>query len=121
MPADQVNVTVGTISALAGIYNDSHVLQMTTPVQQGNSGGPLLDASGNVVGVVVTKLNARAMAAEIGDFPQNVNFAIKSDVVKRFLDAHQVRYRTAVSKDQRSNPDIGDMGRVVTVLVECFQ
>lgn len=119
--ADQVNVTVGTVSALAGIYNDSHVLQMTAPVQQGNSGGPLFDGSGNVIGVVVTKLNARAMAAEIGDFPQNVNFAIKSEVARRFLEANRVKYRTAQSNDQRSNPDIGDMGRVVTVLVECFQ
>lgn len=119
--ADQVNVTVGTVSALAGIYNDSHVLQMTAPVQQGNSGGPLFDASGNVIGVVVTKLNARAMAAEIGDFPQNVNFAIKSDVARKFLDTNNVRYRTSASTASRSNPDIGDMGRVVTVLVECFQ
>jgi S1-C subfamily serine protease len=119
--ADQANVTVGQISALAGIYNDSHVLQMTTPVQQGNSGGPLFDASGNVVGVVVTKLNARAMAAEIGDFPQNVNFAIKSDIARKFLEANRVIYRTSTSQATRSNPDIGDMGRVVTVLVECFQ
>lgn len=119
--ADQVNVTVGTVSALAGIYNDTHVLQMTAPVQQGNSGGPLFDASGNVIGVVVTKLNARAMAAEIGDYPQNVNFAIKSDVARRFLDINRVQYRTALSREHRTNPDIGDMGRVVTVLVECFQ
>lgn len=119
--ADQANVTVGHVSALAGIYNDNHVLQMTTPVQQGNSGGPLFDASGNVVGVVVTKLNARAMAAEIGDFPQNVNFAIKSDIARKFLEANQVRYRTAPTGIVRSNPDIGDMGRVVTVLVECYQ
>jgi S1-C subfamily serine protease len=119
--ADQVNVTVGTVSSLAGIYNDNHVLQMTAPVQQGNSGGPLFDASGNVIGVVVTKLNARAMAAEIGDFPQNVNFAIKSDIARRFLEKNSVRYRTASSTTTHSNPDIGDMGRVVTVLVECFQ
>jgi S1-C subfamily serine protease/uncharacterized protein len=45
-------VTTGAVSALAGLRDDTRYLQLTAPVQPGNSGGPLLDLSGNVVGIV---------------------------------------------------------------------
>ena len=63
--------------------------QPARPVQAGNFGGPLLDGSGNLVGVVSAKLGAAKMAAS-GDLPQNVNFAVKSAVVATFLDANRV-------------------------------
>ena len=47
---------------MAGIRNDIRFLQVTAPVQQGNSAGPLLDRGGNVVGVISSKLNALAVA-----------------------------------------------------------
>jgi S1-C subfamily serine protease len=119
--ADQVNVSVGTVNALAGLYNDKHMMQMSAPVQPGSSGGPLFDASGNVVGIVVTKLNAKIVAEETGDIPQNVNFAIKSAVARHFLDAQGIRYATAPSSDRRSNADVGDIGRGVVVMVECMK
>jgi hypothetical protein len=51
-------VTAGIISSLSGILNDTRYLQISAAVQPGNSGGPLLDTSGNVVGVVAAKINA---------------------------------------------------------------
>ena len=119
--ADEMHVSVGIVNALAGMYNDLHNLQMSAPVQPGNSGGPLLDGSGNVVGVVVTKLDARAVAAQTGDLPQNVNFAIKAAVAREFLEAQGVKVRTGASTVARSNADVGEMGRAVTVLVECVR
>lgn len=119
--ADQVNVTVGTINALAGMYNDQHQLQMDAPVQPGSSGGPLFDASGNVVGIVVTKLNAKVVAEAMGDIPQNVNFAIKGTVARAFLESHGVAFDQAPSTKELSHADVGDIGRRVTVLVECWK
>lgn len=119
--ADQVNVSTGTVNALAGLYNDLHVLQMSAPVQPGSSGGALFDASGNVVGVVVTKLNAKLVADETGDIPQNVNFALKAAVARDFLKSQRVSVRTAPSSVRRSNADVGEIGRQVTVLVECWK
>lgn len=119
--ADQVNVSTGTVNALAGLYNDLHVLQMSAPVQPGSSGGALFDASGNVVGVVVTKLNAKLVADETGDIPQNVNFAVKAAVARDFLKSQRVSFRTAPSSARRSNADVGEIGRQVTVLVECWK
>lgn len=119
--ADQVNVSTGTVNALAGLYNDLHVLQMSAPVQPGSSGGALFDATGNVVGVVVTKLNAKLVADETGDIPQNVNFAVKAAVARDFLKSQRVSFQTAPSVVRRSNADVGEIGRQVTVLVECWQ
>src|SRR5262249_21233898 len=76
------NVTVGNVSALAGIGDDTRYLQISAPVQPGNSGGPLLDTSGHLVGIVTGKLNASAVQRFTGDIPQNVNFALKAEVAR---------------------------------------
>ncbi|MGI8568125.1 MAG: S1 family peptidase, partial [Methylocella sp.] len=52
------NFTLGNVTAVAGLGDDTRILQISAPVQPGSSGGPLLDYSGNVVGVVEGKLNA---------------------------------------------------------------
>jgi len=79
-------VTTGIISSLAGLFNDTRFLQISAPVQPGNSGGPLLDTSGNIVGVVAEKLNALRVAKATGDIPENINFAIKTGALRDFLD-----------------------------------
>ena len=65
--ASEANVTTGTVSAMAGLGNDTRFLQIAAPVQPGNSGGPVLDKSGHIVGIVESKLNALAMALITGD------------------------------------------------------
>jgi S1-C subfamily serine protease len=56
-------------------------------VQPGNSGGALVDAHGNVVGVVPAKLSARAALAASGSLPENVNYAVKSSYLLSFLES----------------------------------
>jgi S1-C subfamily serine protease len=106
---------------LAGIRDDSRYLQITAPVQPGNSGGPLLDASGNVIGVVSAKLDAIKVAGITGDIPQNVNFALNASVARAFMDAHGIPYETASSSGEQSSPDIGDEGKGFTDFVECWK
>lgn len=60
---------------MKGLRGDANKFQITAPVQSRNSGGPLLAADGEVIGVVVSKLDATLMAKNGGDVPQNVNFA----------------------------------------------
>jgi S1-C subfamily serine protease len=84
------NVTTGTVSATTGLRDDPQNLQITAPVQPGNSGGPLLDQFGNVVGIVVAKLDAIKAASLVGDIPRNVNFAIKGREVIAFLNEANV-------------------------------
>jgi uncharacterized protein (DUF2147 family) len=109
------------VSALAGLGDDSRYLQISAPVQPGNSGGPLLDASGHLVGIVTAKLNAVRIAKFTGDIPQNVNFAVKAEVAKTFLDSKGIAYRKGASDPQLSPADVGDIGRQFTVYVRCKQ
>jgi S1-C subfamily serine protease len=70
--------TDGKISSLAGMQDDPSEYQISVPVQPGNSGGPLCDANGAVVGIVVARLNDLAALRESGAVPQNVNYAVKA-------------------------------------------
>jgi len=117
--ASSGNLTTGNVSALAGIGNDVGRYQISAPVQQGNSGGPLLDRSGNVLGVVVSKLNTLSAAAATGDIPQNVNFAIKGAFTKTFLDVNNVAYMEADSGTAQSIADVAAMAQRFTVFIEC--
>jgi len=80
-------VTRGEISSLNGAGDDPRCWQISAPVQPGNSGGPLLDESGNLIGIIVSKLGAKAAAAT-GDTPQNVNYAVKSAYVLALLEPY---------------------------------
>ena len=80
-------VTRGEISSLNGIGDDPRAWQISVPVQTGNSGGPLLDENGNLVGLVVSKLSIRA-AQMTGDLPQNVSYAVKSSYALALLEPY---------------------------------
>jgi TPR repeat protein len=71
-------MTKGEINSRSGLQDDPRHWQISVPVQPGNSGGPLFDEAGNVVGVVLSKLDAIKVAKFTGDLPQNVNYAVKS-------------------------------------------
>jgi serine protease Do len=114
------NFTLGNITALAGLKDDSRYLQISAPVQPGNSGGPLLDQSGNLVGIVSAKLNAlNVMLATNGDIPQNVNFAIKASVAINFLQSNEVKFESGQSVLQLQPADIADEAKAMSVFVEC--
>jgi S1-C subfamily serine protease len=77
--------TDGKISSLDGIKDDPKDYQISVQVQPGNSGGPLVDMSGNVIGIIVARLNDMAALSSSGGLPQNVNYAIKSKYLNDFL------------------------------------
>jgi len=77
--------TDGKISSLKGMQDDPTEYQISVPVQPGNSGGPLCDAKGEVVGVIVARLNDLAMLETVGVVPQNVNYAVKASHAVRLL------------------------------------
>jgi hypothetical protein len=119
--ATSPQVTTGSVSALAGIGDDSRYLQLTAPIQPGNSGGPLLDLSGNVVGIVSARINDLAVVEATGTLPQNINFAIKSTTVREFLDAHRIDYSVGPSETKLDPADVGEKATKSTVMVECYK
>ncbi len=117
------NFTPGTISALAGLGNNTNQLQITAPIQPGSSGSPVMDKKGNLVGMVSMKLDDSKLAKVTGQVGQNVNFAINGQTVKVFLDVNQVPYKTGSDffSLEKSNADIAEEARKWTMLVECWK
>jgi serine protease Do len=113
------NFTVGNVTSLAGLGDDSRFIQMSTPVQPGNSGGALLDQSGHVVAVVTSKLNAVRTAAATGDIPQNVNFAVKAQIALGFLETHRVPTVAAPAERPLSSVELAEASRAMTVQLVC--
>ena len=115
------NFTMGNVAALAGIDDDSRFIQISAQVQPGNSGGPLLDLSGSVIGVISSRLNALKMMREGGDIPQNVNFAIQAPIVVNFLSAKGVtpKWDSSVAHGELPPADVADLAKKITVQVYC--
>ena len=108
------NFTVGNVSALAGLNNDSRHIQISAPVQPGNSGGPVIDQCGNVIGVVVSYLGAHNKGVA-----QNVNFAININVLTAFLNSHGVPYSTQTSERSLQIVELAEQAQSITVLILC--
>lgn len=77
--------TDGRVSSLAGVRDDPDEVQISVPVQPGNSGGPLADMNGDIVGVVVGRLNDVRVIETTGSVPQSVNYAVKGTRLLQFL------------------------------------
>jgi len=82
-------VTQGMISSDNGVQNDIRMWQISVPIQPGNSGGPLLDEHGKLIGVVVASLSLRAIQIT-GSVPQNVNYAIKGAYLEPLLSFNKL-------------------------------
>ncbi len=114
-------VTTGIVSSLSGVLNDTRYLQTSAPVQPGNSGGPLFDTSGDVVGVVAEKFNALRFAKLTGgNIPENINFAIKIGGLRDFLDDSVVAYKAASPGPELKTADVANNARPFTMLISCL-
>ena len=113
------NFTLGNVTALAGLGDDSRYFQISAPIQPGNSGGPLLDENGNLVGIVTAKLNFLSEIKEQGDIPQNVNFAIKASVAANFLQDNAIKFAIGDATQAMKPPDLADEAKALSAYVEC--
>lgn len=119
--SDDGNFTNGVVSATRGLGNSANEFQLTAAVQPGNSGGPVLDKSGNIIGVVVSKLDAVKMIKRTGDIPQNVNFAVKNGVLLSFLQREQALHKISSKAAERelSTKDIAEVGKLISHKIIC--
>ena len=114
------NFTSGNVSALRGLRDAAGEIQITAPVQSGNSGGPLMDASGLVVGVVQAKLDALRVVRATGDIPQNVNFAVSLEVLADFLAKNRVAFRDGAVSAPLDTARVAELAKSFTHLVVCL-
>jgi len=114
-----LNVNRGTVSGLQGLRGNPFQLQISAPVQRGNSGGPVVNSFGQVVAVVVSKLDALALAIETGEIPQNVNFAIRAELVQALLSANSIEFTVSSDREMVSAENLADLLQDSTAFVRC--
>ncbi len=106
-----IKATKGNISALSGLDGHKDYLQFTAPIQAGNSGGPLLNESGFVVGINTAKL--------VGEDFQNINFAINGHSAQRFLGKNGVDFKYSASNKPMKPADLVEKGEKFTARILC--
>jgi serine protease Do len=120
-PLDQIlaaegNFTLGNVTSIAGLGGDSRHFQISAPLQPGSSGGPVMDASGQVAGIAVSRLNTVA-----GQTAQNVNFAISSFIAMNFLAIKDVTPNVsgATVREKLAPEQLAEAAKKFTVQVAC--
>lgn len=108
-----LKATTGIVSSLSGVRGERRNMQISAAVQPGNSGGPVLDDQGAIVGIVVAKL-ARRFTAE------NVNFAIRAPVLRSFLEINSIDIAVAKPIRTISVAEIIKKTAPSTLLLLCY-
>ena len=103
LSGDEARYTEGIISSLSGYKNEATWMQISVPVQPGNSGGPLVDVSGNVVGLITDKAYVERFYSEIGTLPENINWALKADYIIPLLPSGY-RNKPDIEGEDIANP-----------------
>ena len=80
-------LTDGVISSMTGIGGEHTFMQISVPIQPGNSGGPIVDDQGQVLGIVAASVAIEPFLSSTGTLPQNVNWAVKSEYAAAMFDA----------------------------------
>jgi serine protease Do len=81
----RARVSEGIVNSTVGVEDDPRMLQISVPIQPGNSGGPLFNNLGQVIGVVTSTINNAYLILQKGTFPQNVNFAMKINYLNNLV------------------------------------
>jgi S1-C subfamily serine protease len=119
--SSDLHVASGMVSALAGPGGDRRLVQLSAPVHPGNSGGPVLDQRGQVIGVLSGTLDSGRIEQMTGLPAQSVGFAVRGDAVQRFLRKTGVPLRTGGSAKPLDSKELAARARRFTVLVQCLK
>ena len=117
--SDSVKLTKGIVSSLTGIGNNISQIQIDAAIQPGNSGGPVVNMNGQVVGIASAGLSQLYMLEKAAYIPENVNFAVASQTLTAFLKAHKVKITSGPSKIY-STKELAKIGEPATIQLFCM-
>lgn len=118
--SDSVKITRGIVSSLSGINNNIGQIQIDAALQPGNSGGPVLNENGELIGIASAGLNKLLMAKEAGYVPENVNFAVASTIVSNILKSQKIKFsQSGIFSSSYSNTELAELGNSSTMQLFC--
>ena len=118
--SDSVKITRGIVSSLSGLDNNIGQIQIDAALQPGNSGGPVLNENGELIGIASAGLNKLLMAKEAKYIPENVNFAVASPIIVNILKSKKVKYTTpSMFSGSYSNTELAELGDSSTIQLFC--
>jgi S1-C subfamily serine protease len=108
--SSQLKITTGSVVATMGWANNTSQFQLDASAYQGNSGGPILNASGDLIGILSAGIPGKS----------GFSFAVKAATLSRFLVSHGIKYHAAVSEQKMDAADIYEQAKHYTVFIRCF-
>lgn len=117
--SSDVKVTTGSVSALSGPDDNDNLMQLSAPMQPGNSGGPVFDRSGVVVGISTMTMSTLAMARKTQALPQSLNFAVKARNAQSLMIQHGVQPTFVNLSGELDTADVAELGSYASVQIIC--
>ena len=118
---ENLNFTSGTISSEVGYGQNISEFQFTAPIQPGNSGGPIFNAYGGVVGMAVSSASTKELEAIIDSNIQNINFGIKASTFKSLLKQADIELEMGNPNWFSSQKNVAMVAKTGTVLIQCWE
>ena len=118
--SDSVKITKGIVSSLTGLNNNIGQIQIDAALQPGNSGGPVLNEDGVMVGMASAGLNKLLMAKEARYIPENVNFAVASPIIVNVLKNKKIKYSSpSFFGGNYTSTELAEIGSKSTIQLFC--
>jgi serine protease Do len=115
----ELNVSSGVVSSKVGLGGDPNWFTTNVGIQPGNSGGPILDFEGLVLGIAVAKIDDLKLLQDAGTVAPNVGFGIQSDIILKFIRVFE--HDEASGSARKSVEQIAGVARDYTVQIICNQ
>ena len=106
-----IKATSGTVTSLAGLGDNYAEFQTDAALNSGNSGGPIINEKGNVIGVAVSKWQEEGV--------ESFNFGVKSSILRIFANANGLKFLRPNYKEMKKK-DLGQLITGATVYLECW-
>ena len=117
----EINFTSGNVSSEVGLGQNVSQFQLTAPIQPGNSGGPIFNEFGHVLGIAVQRMDSDYVKKITDSLPQNINFGIKQSVVRKLLDQAEVDFSVGNQMFNTTQKKIATLAKKGTVLISCWE
>ena len=116
-----VKISKGIVSSLSGPGNNYSEFQHDAATAKGHSGGPIINKSGQVVGVIFAGVDKMKILKETkGHIPEGIFFAVSSQTLTNFLKANKVRYTKAYRDKKLETEEVAQIGDAATVKLYCL-